>query len=162
MLSSNGTRPRSGWKRVLAKLMATTLIGAGAAGPDLNGTGQQFRLADSPDGYVRLINRDSAKTAEIQNSATTDGARLAQNPDTGTPTNNGNSSSSGRRRKLLHHPNPLGQMISGRPACPQITLFRGLNRTVAADAGVVRHETCPGRAIGQTDPDSQPLREGRL
>src|SRR6476469_6726047 len=34
---------------------------------DLNGTNQQFRLADSDSGYVRLINGNSGKAVEVQN-----------------------------------------------------------------------------------------------
>ena len=32
------------------------------------GANQQFRLADSPDGYVRLINRNSNKAVQVQNA----------------------------------------------------------------------------------------------
>lgn len=52
----------------------------GTATPPL--ANQQFRLADSPDGYVRLVNRNSGKAAEVQNASTADAARIVQNTDT--------------------------------------------------------------------------------
>ena len=42
---------------------------------DDNGTNQQFRLADSDGGYVRLINRNSGKAVEVQGASTADGAQ---------------------------------------------------------------------------------------
>jgi hypothetical protein len=50
---------------------------------DANGVNQQFRLADSPDGYVRLINRNSDKAVEVQNASTADGAKVVQFTDWG-------------------------------------------------------------------------------
>ncbi|MEV6825242.1 PQQ-dependent sugar dehydrogenase [Amycolatopsis sp. NPDC051102] len=46
-------------------------------------SGRQFRLADSAGGDVRLLNRASGKAVDVLNSATTDGARVVQLPDTG-------------------------------------------------------------------------------
>jgi len=51
--------------------------------PDNNGTNQQFQLVDSPDGYVRFINRNSGKAAEVQNASTADGGRVVQYVDHG-------------------------------------------------------------------------------
>ena len=48
---------------------------------DLNGINQQFRLADSADGYVRLINRNSNKVLEVQGASTADGANIVQYDD---------------------------------------------------------------------------------
>ncbi|MDA1361927.1 non-reducing end alpha-L-arabinofuranosidase family hydrolase, partial [Glycomyces luteolus] len=50
---------------------------------DHGGTNQQFRLADSGSGYVRLINRNSNKAVEVQNAATNDGAAVVQYSDWG-------------------------------------------------------------------------------
>src|SRR3990170_5001715 len=50
---------------------------------DGNGQNQQFRLADSDGGYVRLIGRQSGKAVEIQGAATTDGANVVQYADWG-------------------------------------------------------------------------------
>jgi hypothetical protein len=52
--------------------------------PDHGGNNQQFRLADSPDGYVRLISRHSNKAVQVQNSSTADGARVVQFTDNGS------------------------------------------------------------------------------
>jgi GH43 family beta-xylosidase len=51
--------------------------------PDNNGTNQQFRLADSAGGYVRLINRNSGKAVDVLDFSTADGAQVIQWPDTG-------------------------------------------------------------------------------
>jgi hypothetical protein len=48
---------------------------------DTGGANQQFRLADSGNGYVRLINRNSNKAVEVQNAATNNGARVVQYSD---------------------------------------------------------------------------------
>ncbi|ASO21182.1 GH43 family beta-xylosidase [Actinoalloteichus hoggarensis] len=50
---------------------------------DANRPSQQFRLAESPDGHVRLINRVSGKAADVWEWSTDDGARVVQWPDTG-------------------------------------------------------------------------------
>ncbi len=50
---------------------------------DAGGVNQQFRLADSSDGYVRLINRNSGKAVEVQNASTADGAKVVQFTDWG-------------------------------------------------------------------------------
>ncbi|WP_419723303.1 non-reducing end alpha-L-arabinofuranosidase family hydrolase [Streptosporangium roseum] len=50
---------------------------------DLNGANQQWRLADSDGGYVRLINRNSDKALEVQNASTADGANIVQYDDWG-------------------------------------------------------------------------------
>uniref|UniRef100_UPI0005BE2F5A RICIN domain-containing protein n=1 Tax=Nonomuraea candida TaxID=359159 RepID=UPI0005BE2F5A len=43
---------------------------------DGNGTNQQWRLADSSDGHVRLISRHSNKALEVQGASTADGANI--------------------------------------------------------------------------------------
>ena len=48
---------------------------------DNNGTNQQFRLADSDGGYVRLINRNSNKAMEVQGASTADGGNIVQYDD---------------------------------------------------------------------------------
>ena len=48
---------------------------------DGNGTNQQFRLADSDGGYVRLINRNSNKAVEVQGASTADGGNIVQYDD---------------------------------------------------------------------------------
>ena len=48
---------------------------------DNNGTNQQFRLADSDGGYVRLINRNSGKAVEVQGASTADGGNIVQYDD---------------------------------------------------------------------------------
>ena len=48
---------------------------------DHNGTNQQFRLADSDSGYVRLINRNSNKAMEVQGASTADGGNIVQYDD---------------------------------------------------------------------------------
>ena len=48
---------------------------------DNNGTNQQFRLADSDSGYVRLINRNSNKVMEVQGASTADGGNIVQYDD---------------------------------------------------------------------------------
>lgn len=45
-----------------------------------DGTDQQFRLADSDGGHVRLINRNSGKAVEVQGASTADGANVVQRP----------------------------------------------------------------------------------
>ncbi len=50
---------------------------------DGNGTNQQWRLADSAGGYVRLINRNSSKALEVQSASTADGANIVQYDDWG-------------------------------------------------------------------------------
>ncbi|MEU4746944.1 non-reducing end alpha-L-arabinofuranosidase family hydrolase, partial [Actinosynnema sp. NPDC023658] len=50
---------------------------------DGNGTNQQFRLADSDGGYVRLINRNSNKAVEVQGASTADGGNVVQYSDWG-------------------------------------------------------------------------------
>ena len=45
---------------------------------DGNGTNQQFRLADSDGGYVRLIARHSSKAVEVQGASTANGANVVQ------------------------------------------------------------------------------------
>lgn len=50
---------------------------------DAGRAGQQFRLADSAGGDVRLLNRASGKAVDVLGSATADGARVVQLPDTG-------------------------------------------------------------------------------
>jgi hypothetical protein len=44
---------------------------------------QQFRLADSPDGYVRLINRNSGKAVEVPGFSSEDGTGIVQYSDWG-------------------------------------------------------------------------------
>ncbi|MGM1064948.1 PQQ-dependent sugar dehydrogenase, partial [Saccharothrix sp. Mg75] len=51
---------------------------------DADRTGQQFRLADSDNGHVRLLNRASGKAVDVLGSSTSDGARVVQQPDSGT------------------------------------------------------------------------------
>ncbi|WP_036412952.1 RICIN domain-containing protein, partial [Micromonospora parva] len=48
---------------------------------DNNSTNQQFRLADSDSGYVRLINRNSNKVMEVQGASTADGGNIVQYDD---------------------------------------------------------------------------------
>lgn len=48
---------------------------------DGNGLNQQFSVADSSDGHVRLINRNSGKALEVQNSSTADGGNIVQYTD---------------------------------------------------------------------------------
>ncbi len=50
---------------------------------DLNATNQQWRLADSSDGYVRLISRHSNKALEVQGASTADNANVVQYDDWG-------------------------------------------------------------------------------
>ncbi|WP_158849563.1 PQQ-dependent sugar dehydrogenase [Saccharothrix deserti] len=50
---------------------------------DANRAGQQFRLADSAGGYVRLLNRASGKAVDVLDSSTADGAQVVQLPDVG-------------------------------------------------------------------------------
>ena len=50
---------------------------------DLNGTNQQWRLAELGDGYVRLINRNSNKALEVQGASTADGGNVVQYADWG-------------------------------------------------------------------------------
>ncbi|ROP41730.1 PQQ-dependent sugar dehydrogenase [Saccharothrix texasensis] len=50
---------------------------------DADRADRQFRLADSAGGHVRLLNRASGKAVTVLDSATTDGARVGQLPDTG-------------------------------------------------------------------------------
>jgi hypothetical protein len=50
---------------------------------DGNGANQQFRLADSADGYVRLVNRNSGKAVEVLNASSADGAKVVQYADRG-------------------------------------------------------------------------------
>ncbi|MBQ0982923.1 RICIN domain-containing protein, partial [Micromonospora sp. M61] len=50
---------------------------------DGNGTNQQFRLAQSSDGYVRVINRNSGKAVEVQGASTADGGNIVQYADWG-------------------------------------------------------------------------------
>ncbi|KKD02074.1 alpha-L-arabinofuranosidase, partial [Streptomyces sp. WM6386] len=50
---------------------------------DLNATNQQWRLADSSDGYVRLISRHSNKALEVQGASTADNANIVQYDDWG-------------------------------------------------------------------------------
>ncbi|MEU4519295.1 PQQ-dependent sugar dehydrogenase [Amycolatopsis sp. NPDC024027] len=52
-------------------------------GTDTGRAGQQFRLADSAGGDVRLLNRASGKAVDVLGSATADGARIVQLPDSG-------------------------------------------------------------------------------
>ncbi|QQQ74254.1 PQQ-dependent sugar dehydrogenase [Saccharothrix sp. 6-C] len=49
---------------------------------DADRADRQFRLADSAGGHVRLLNRASGKAVTVLDSATTDGARVGQLPDT--------------------------------------------------------------------------------
>ena len=48
-----------------------------------SGNNQQWRLADSDGGYVRLINRNSNKALEVQGASTADGANIVQYDDWG-------------------------------------------------------------------------------
>jgi GH43 family beta-xylosidase len=48
---------------------------------DRNDARQQFRLADSAGGYVRLINRNSGKALDVWEWSTADGARVSQYQD---------------------------------------------------------------------------------
>jgi hypothetical protein len=50
---------------------------------DANASNQQFQLADSPDGYVRLINRHSGMAMEVNDGSTADGGRVVQYWDWG-------------------------------------------------------------------------------
>ncbi|CAM5302927.1 hypothetical protein SGLAM104S_05438 [Streptomyces glaucescens] len=50
---------------------------------DHNGANQQFRLADSDAGHVRLLNRTSGKAVEVQGASTADGANVVQYTDWG-------------------------------------------------------------------------------
>ncbi|MFJ9146905.1 RICIN domain-containing protein [Streptomyces sp. NPDC102270] len=50
---------------------------------DHGGANQQFRLADSPDGYVRLINRNSGKAVEVPGFSSADGTGIVQYSDWG-------------------------------------------------------------------------------
>ncbi|MFC3577087.1 RICIN domain-containing protein [Streptomyces yaanensis] len=50
---------------------------------DGNGANQQFRLADSDAGHVRLINRNSGKAVEVQGASTADGGNVVQYTDWG-------------------------------------------------------------------------------
>ncbi len=50
---------------------------------DNNGANQQWRLADSGSGYVRLINRNSGKALEVQGASTADGGNIVQYADWG-------------------------------------------------------------------------------
>ncbi|WP_327250318.1 RICIN domain-containing protein [Streptomyces sp. NBC_01244] len=48
-----------------------------------DGANQQFRLADSDSGHVRLINRNSGKAVEMQGGSTADGGNVVQYTDWG-------------------------------------------------------------------------------
>src|SRR5205814_5661898 len=48
---------------------------------DNGGTNQQFSLADSAGGYVRLVNRNSGKAVEVAGLSTADGAAVQQYSD---------------------------------------------------------------------------------
>ena len=48
---------------------------------DHNGSNQQFRLASSTGGYLRVINRNSGKAIGIQGASTADGGRVVQYTD---------------------------------------------------------------------------------
>ncbi|MEV0215444.1 RICIN domain-containing protein [Micromonospora sp. NPDC050695] len=50
---------------------------------DGNGTNQQFRLAESAGGYLRVINRNSGKAVEVQGASTADGGNIVQYTDWG-------------------------------------------------------------------------------
>ena len=50
---------------------------------DLNGANQQFQLAESSGGYVRLINRFSGMAVEVYGGSKDDGARVVQYADWG-------------------------------------------------------------------------------
>ncbi len=50
---------------------------------DRNDARQQFRLADSADGHVRLINRNSGKALDVWEHSTADGAKVSQFQDLG-------------------------------------------------------------------------------
>jgi hypothetical protein len=50
---------------------------------DGTGANQQFRLAASAGGFLRLINRHSGKALEVQGAATNDGANVVQYTDWG-------------------------------------------------------------------------------
>jgi acetyl-CoA carboxylase carboxyltransferase component len=50
---------------------------------DHNGANQQFQVATSAGGYVRLVNRNSGKVIEVQGAATNDGANVVQYTDWG-------------------------------------------------------------------------------
>jgi GH43 family beta-xylosidase len=45
---------------------------------DLNGVNQQFQLADSDGGHVRLVNRNSGKALDVAGASTADGAKVNQ------------------------------------------------------------------------------------
>ncbi|SDZ46309.1 Ricin-type beta-trefoil lectin domain-like, partial [Micromonospora pattaloongensis] len=42
---------------------------------------QQFRLADSDGGHIRLVSRHSGKVVEVQGASTADGANIVQYAD---------------------------------------------------------------------------------
>jgi hypothetical protein len=70
--------------KVLDVFNWSTTDGAGIVQwTDHNGANQRFRLADSPDGHVRLVNRNSNKVVEVQNASTADGASVVQFADRG-------------------------------------------------------------------------------
>lgn len=50
---------------------------------DLNGTNQQFKLAKSSNGYVRLVNRFSGMAVGVRSAAKADGGGVVQNRDRG-------------------------------------------------------------------------------
>ncbi|SCD36138.1 Ricin-type beta-trefoil lectin domain-like [Streptomyces sp. di188] len=50
---------------------------------DLNAANQQWQPADSSDGHVRLINRNSGKALEVQGASTADNANVVQYDDWG-------------------------------------------------------------------------------
>src|SRR6185503_12463788 len=45
---------------------------------DNGGTNQQFRLAGSDGGYVRLVNRNSGKVADVRGASIADGTGVVQ------------------------------------------------------------------------------------
>ena len=80
----------SGYYQVRSRLSGKVLqIGNAQDGAELtqqtasSDTRQHFGVSDSPDGYVRLVNRHSRKALDVWEWSTADGARISQYTDHG-------------------------------------------------------------------------------
>ena len=81
--ATTGCKSRHSGKVLDVSNFSTADGGAVVQWTDLNGTNQQWRLADSGGGYVRLINRNSGKALEVQGASTADGGNVVQYADWG-------------------------------------------------------------------------------
>ena len=102
--SSRGTRARSSTCTTGRPPTARAIL----QWTDHNGTNQQFRLADSDGGYVRLINRNSNKAVEVQSASTADGANVVQYSDWGGSNQQWQLVRVGRRR---HRPRADDRLV---------------------------------------------------